>query len=201
MEVPLQPFVSVCRKGMITMRSKVAKPLEQQRILWRGVTETALAFGWSHEDGEVRGRSFVLQVLSAKNPDYADKYRNTSDLSGINDQGGNSKRRRGVADKGMASGFKVEFLPAMNEVHERQQFKKFKKLLGRVSEQRIGDILKTEDDPALCLKGIHSQLSKHHSRIRAIYRHYCRLGSNTLPGEKPISYLGNVSVLLSTAQQ
>ena len=192
-DIPLQPFVTACRKGMITMRSKVAKPLEQQRILWRGATETALAFGWCHEDGEVCGRSFVLQVLAAKNPDYADKYRNSSELAELSDEGGRSKRRRGVADKDMVSGFKVEFSPVMNEVHERRQLRKFKKLLGRLSEQRIGDILKTEDDPVCCLKGIHSQLSKHHSRIRAIYRYYCRLGSNTLPGEKPISYLGNVS--------
>lgn len=195
-DVPMQPLVTACRKGMMTMRSKVARPLEQQRVLWRGATETALAFGWCHEDGEVRGRSFVLQVLASKNPDYADKYSNTNDLSEITDENGSFKRRRGVADKEMLCGFKVEFMPIMNEVHERQQLKKFKKLLGRLSEQRIGDLLKTEDDPICSLKGIHNQLSKHHSRIRAIYRYYCRLGSNTLPGDKPVNYLGNVSACL-----
>jgi hypothetical protein len=195
-DVPLQPLVTACRKGMMMMRSKVARPLEQQRVLWRGATETALAFGWCHEDGEVRGRSFVLQVLASKNPDYAEKYSDPKDVLDISDESGSVRRRRGVVDKEMVCGFKAEFMPVMNEVHERQQLKKFKKLLSRLSEQRIGDILKTEEDAISSLKGIHSQLSKHHSRLRAIYRYYCRLGSNTLPGEAPTNYLGNVSARL-----
>ena len=197
-DVPMQPLVTACRKGMMTLRAKVAKPLEQQRVLWRGAAEIALAFGWSHEDGEVHGRSYVLKVLASKNPDYADKYCNANGLSEMSDENSSLKRRRGVADKEMVCGFKAEFLPVMNEVHERQQLKKFKKLLSRLSEQRIGDILKTEEDPIRSLNGIYSQLCKHHSRIRAIYRYYCRLGSNTLPGEKPVTYLGNVSPRLSS---
>ena len=177
----------------MTMRSKVAKPLEQQRVVWRGATEAALAFGWCHEDGEVHGRSFVLQVLSSKNPDYAHKYSSANDLSEIGDESSSFKRRRGVADKDRVCGFKATFSKPMNEVYERQQLKKFKKLLGRLSEQRIGDMLKTEEDPVQTLKGIYIQLSKHHIRLRAIYRYYCRLGSNTLPGEKPVNHLGNVS--------
>jgi hypothetical protein len=192
-DVPIQPLLTACRKGLMTMRSKVGKPLEQQRVVWRGATEAALAFGWCHEDGEVHGRSFVLQVLSSKNPDYAHKYSSASDLSEIGDESSSFKRRRGVADKDMVCGFKATFSKPMNEVYERQQLKKFKKLLGRLSEQRIGDMLKTEEDPVQTLKGIYIQLSKHHIRLRAIYRYYCRLGSNTLPGEKPVNHLGNVS--------
>lgn len=198
-DVPIQPLLSACRKGMILMRSKVAKPLEQQRVLWRGVTESALAFGWCHEDGEVRGKSFVLQVLASKNPDYAEKYSGTSELVVMGDEGNSLRRRRGVADKEMVCGFKAEFSPVMNEVHERQQLKKFKKLLGRLSDQRIGDMLKTDMDPVQSLKGIHSQLGKHHVRLRAIYRYYCRLGSNTLPGESPPNHIGNVSAAHATS--
>jgi hypothetical protein len=192
-DVPIQPLLSACRKGMISIRSKVAKPLEQQRILWRGLSESVLAFGWSHEDGEVHGRSAVLRVLASKNPDYAEKYSDTGELAAISNDSRSVRRRRGVADKDMVSGFKVEFSPVMNEVHERQQLRKFKKLLGRLSEQRIGDVLKTDEDPVQSLKGIHGQLSKHHVRLRAIFRYYCRLGSNTLPGESPPNHIGNVS--------
>jgi hypothetical protein len=62
----------------------------------------------------------------------------------MSDEGGRNKRRRGVADTDMVSGFNVEFSPVMNEIHERQQLRKFKKLLGRPSEQRIGDTMETE---------------------------------------------------------
>ncbi len=195
-DVAIQPLLSACRKGTIMMRSKVAKPLEQQRVLWRGVAESALAFGWCHEDGEVRGKSFVLQVLASKNPDYAEKYSNTSELAAMGDESSSFRRRRGVADKEMVCGFKAEFSPVMNEVHERQQLKRFKKLLGRLSDQRIGDMLKTDEDAVQSLKGIHIQLSKHHVRLRAIYRYYCRLGSNTLPGESPVNHIGNVSACM-----
>jgi hypothetical protein len=194
-DVPMQPLLSACRKGMISIRTKVAKPLEQQRVLWRGLSESVLAFGWSHEDGEVHGRSDVLRVLASKNSDYAGKYCDASDLSASSDDSNGTRRRRGVADKDMVTGFKVEFSPVMNEVHERQQLRKFKKLLGRLSDQRIGDTLKTDQDPVQSLKGIHSHLSKHHVRLRAIFRYYCRLGSNTLPGESPVNYIGNVGEL------
>jgi len=194
-DVPIQPLLSACRKGIMAIRSKIAKPLEQQRVLWRGVTETVLAFGWSHEDGEVRGKSFALRVLASKNPDYAGKYSNAGDALEVDDDVSSFKRRRGVADKDMVCGYKVSFSSVMNEVHERQHLKKFKKLLGRLSDQRIGDMLKAEDNAAASLKGIHAELCKYHSRLRAIFRYYCRLGSNTLPGEKPISYLGNVNFI------
>lgn len=193
-DVPLQPLLSACRKGINTIRSKVAKPLEQQRILWRGVTEAALAFGWCHEDGEVVGKSFVLQVLASNNSDYAGVYSSTgSDFAVIGSEGSNFRRQRGVADKELVKGFKAEFSPLINEIFQRQQLKKFKKLMTRLSELRIGDLLKADDDPVQSLKGVHRELTKHHMRLRAIFRYYCRLGSNTVPGEKPISYLGNVS--------
>ena len=193
-DVPIQPLFSACRKGIMTIRSKIAKPLEQQRVLWRGVTEAALAFGWCHEDGEVKGKSFALRVLASKNPDYADKYSNTGDVSEVDDEVSSFKRRRGVADKEMVCGYKATFSTVMNDVYEHQNLKKFKKLMSRLSDQRIGDMLKTEENPAKSLKGIHAALCKHHTRLKAIYRYYCRLGSNTAPGEKPISYLGNVSL-------
>ena len=195
-DVPIQALLTACRKGLMTIRSKVAKPLEQQRVVWRGATEVALAFGWSHEDGEVHGKSFVLQILASKNPDYAAKYSSTNDLTELGGESSRLKRRRGAADKDMICGFKATFSKPMNEVHERQQFKKFKKLLGRLSEQRIGDMLKTEEDPVQTLKGIYNQLGKHHIQLRAIYRYYCRLGCNTLPGEKPPNHIGNVSALV-----